>query len=188
MRHQLVGLLAGSVQAHRVVHRVVHREGHLGVGPVHAGAAGVHQVFHPVLPASLQHVANAHQVALQVGPGVLQRVAHPGLRGQVDHALRPVAGKQRVQARGIGNVAFGEGKARVGAELCQPGMLQARVVVRVEVVDADDLIAALQQLLGHVHADEAGAAGDEDFHGEPFSRCRTGRGCRPCRPRRGCRR
>ena len=46
----------------------------------------------------------------------------------------------------------------------QPRVLQLDVVVVVEVVEADHLVAARQQALRDVHADEAGGAGDEDFH------------------------
>ena len=45
--------------------------------------------------------------------------------------------------------------------------LQAHVVVVVEVVEADDLVAAREQLLRGVEADEAGGAGDEDLHRRP---------------------
>ena len=35
---------------------------------------------------------------------------------------------------------------------------------RVEVVDADDRLAALQQPFGHMHADETRCSGDDDGH------------------------
>ena len=46
----------------------------------------------------------------------------------------------------------------------QPRLLQRDVVVVVEVVEPDDFVAALQQQLRGVEADEAGRAGDEEFH------------------------
>jgi hypothetical protein len=52
----------------------------------------------------------------------------------------------------------------MGFRLLQAGQLQARVVVVVEVVDADYLVAAREQNLGDMHADETGRAGDENFH------------------------
>ena len=45
----------------------------------------------------------------------------------------------------------------------QPRFLQRHVVVVVEIVEADDLIAALEQQLRGVKADEAGGAGDEEI-------------------------
>ena len=48
-------------------------------------------------------------------------------------------------------------------------MLERRLLqlaVLGEVVEADDLVAGLQQLFDQIAADEAGRAGDEDFHGD----------------------
>ena len=49
-------------------------------------------------------------------------------------------------------------------ELLQPCELQVDVVVLVEVVEPDDGVAAREQALCDVHADETGGAGDEDLH------------------------
>ncbi len=49
-------------------------------------------------------------------------------------------------------------------QLLQPCKLQIDVVVIIEVVEADNRIAAREQTLRDMHADEAGSAGDEDFH------------------------
>jgi hypothetical protein len=43
-------------------------------------------------------------------------------------------------------------------------VLQADIVVIVEVVDADDRVNAAKEAQSGVHADETGGAGDEDFH------------------------
>ena len=50
-------------------------------------------------------------------------------------------------------------------ELRQAGLLQAGIVIAVQVVDADDGVAALEQSEAGVEADEAGGAGDQEFHG-----------------------
>ena len=49
-------------------------------------------------------------------------------------------------------------------ELLQPRELQVDVVVVVEVVEPDHGVAAREQALRDVHADETGGAGDQDFH------------------------
>ena len=56
---------------------------------------------------------------------------------------------------------------RVIKEAREPRLLQADVVVIVEAVEADDRVATRQQYLGDVRTDEAGGAGDEDFHALP---------------------
>ena len=52
----------------------------------------------------------------------------------------------------------------------ESGQLEAWIVVVIEVVDADDLVTAFEQEAGDVHADKAGGAGDEDFHGSDLLR------------------
>ena len=44
-------------------------------------------------------------------------------------------------------------------------LLELRVVVRGEGVEADHLLAAIEQRLAGMEADEPGSAGDEHFHG-----------------------
>ena len=80
----LAGLLAGRVQAHRVVHAVVLGKRHHRVAALHAAAAGIHQVLHTVVAAAFEHVHEADDVAVDVGVRVLQRIAHAGLRRQMD--------------------------------------------------------------------------------------------------------
>ena len=46
----------------------------------------------------------------------------------------------------------------------QPGLLQADVVVGIEVVQAQHALAAAQQGLGDMVADEPGGAGQQDGH------------------------
>ena len=47
----------------------------------------------------------------------------------------------------------------------QPPLFQPRVVGVVQIVDADDLVAGVEQQLGDLRGDEAGTAGDEvAFH------------------------
>jgi hypothetical protein len=53
----------------------------------------------------------------------------------------------------------------MGLQQRKPGKLERWIVVVVEIVDAHDLVAALEQPLRHMHADKAGATGDQSFHG-----------------------
>ncbi len=164
VRHQLVGLLAGGVQAHRVVDRVVGGERNLGVGAVDAGRAGVDEVLDAVVAAAFEQVGEADDVRLHVGVRILQRVAHAGLRGEVDDGVEVAFLEQVFHHHAVGDVVLEEAEVGVGLELLQPRELQRRVVVVVEVVDADHFVAALQQDLRDVHADKPGGAGEQDFH------------------------
>ena len=59
MRHELVALLAGGVQAHRIVNLVVFAVGHLAVEPVYGTRRGEHQVLDLVVAACLENVEEA---------------------------------------------------------------------------------------------------------------------------------
>ena len=169
--HQLVGLLGGGIQAHRMVHRLRLAEGQIAVAAIHRAAAGIHQVLHLLVAAALQHMAHRHQVALHVGAGILQGVAHAGLGRQVDQPVGPHGRQQRRQRRAIGQVELMKPPgARAAAGGClglQP--LQARlfeggVVVGIEIVDPHHLITTGQQPFAHARTDEAGRAGHENGH------------------------
>ena len=172
MRHQLVGLFAGGVQADRVVDRVVGGERNLGVGAVDAGRAGVDEVLDAVVAAAFEQVGEADDVGLHVGVRILQRVAHAGLRGEVDDGVEVAFFEQVFGHHAVGDVVFEEAEVGVGLQLFQSRELERRIIVVVEVVDADDFVAALEQNLCNMHADKTGGASNQNFHIIPpeFSR------------------
>jgi tRNA threonylcarbamoyladenosine modification (KEOPS) complex Cgi121 subunit len=90
-----IGFLGRGVQADRVIDVVVFGEGHPCVAAIDARTRRVDQMLHAAVAAALKHIHEAHQIAVDVGIGIEQRVAHPGLRRQVDHALETFVGKQR---------------------------------------------------------------------------------------------
>lgn len=165
--HELVGLLGGGVERHRRVHAVLLGERHLLVAAVDRAGAGVDEVPDRVVAAGLKHVEEADEVALEVGTRILDGVAHARLGGEVHHDVEAVLGEQALDEGGIAQVAAHEGEAAVGVGLgqhAQARVLDAGVVVAVEVVEADDcVIGLLEQLLDEEGTDEAGRSGDENF-------------------------
>ena len=165
--HQLVGLLGGGVERHRRVDAVLLGERHLLVAAVDRAGAGVDQVLDRVVAACLKDVEEADEVALEVGTRVFDGVAHARLGGEVHHDVEAVLHEQALDEGGIAQVAAHEGEAAVCVRLDQHAkarVLDAGVVVAVEVVEAYDyVIGLLEQLLDEERADEAGGSGDEDF-------------------------
>ena len=72
--------------------------------------------------------------------------------------------EQGVHGGAVLQVYPGEGEARQVFNLRQPRQLEIDVVVVVEVVQADHLVAPGQQFLGDVKADEARGAGNQYVH------------------------
>lgn len=165
--HELVGLLGGGVERHRRVHAVLLGERHLLVAAVDRTGARVDEVLDRVVAAGLEHVEEAHEVALEVGARVLDGVADARLGGEVHHDVETVLREQALDKGGVAEVAAHEGEAAVCVSLgqhAQTRVLDAGVVVAVEVVEADDgVIGLLEQFLDEERADEAGGSGDEYF-------------------------
>jgi hypothetical protein len=72
-------------------------------------------MLHRIVPAALEDVQEADDVRVDVGVRVDQRVAHAGLRREVDHAIEPLTRKQRRHAIPVGDVATLEPEAVVRA-------------------------------------------------------------------------
>ena len=92
---------------------------------------------------------------------MIDRVAHAGLRGEMDHAREPLPGEHIEQVLAIGNIDLFEPERLVVLQNGEPRLLQGGIVVRVHAVEADNDAPLLQQLLGDMKADEAGRSRDE---------------------------
>jgi hypothetical protein len=87
---------------------------------------------------------------------VVDRVADAGLGGEVNDDAETVGGEEGFHLAAVGEVDAGEGEGVALLEPFEPGLLEGRVVVVVEVVEADHLAALTEEALGEVEADEAG--------------------------------
>ena len=87
-------------------------------------------------------------------------MAHARLRRQVRDGAGVLHGVR--DRAGLGDVGLNETKRRM-RELLQPRRLQRRVVVVVEIVEANDRPALGEQGLGDMKADKTGGAGDQDW-------------------------
>ena len=116
------------------------------------------------MAAAFDDVQEADDVGLDVGVGVVRGVAHAGLGGEVDDALRSVGGEGVFDGVAVGEVGDDLGEAGAAFEAGEAGALEVDVVVVVEVVEADDFVAAVEQALGDVRADEAGGSCNQKFH------------------------
>jgi len=165
MRHEFVGFLGDRIQAHRMIDVVVLGKRHPGVAAIDARAARVHEVPDLVVPAAFQDVDEAGKVAAHVRLGVLQRIAHACLRGEVDHARTGSRENSERMPSSSATFELFEPEAGVLAQPFETGLLEADVVVVVQVVDADDFVSGGKQPLRDVHTDESGRAGNQAFQG-----------------------
>ena len=107
-----------------------------------------------IVPASLQNIGEADQIGVDIGVRISERVSHARLRGQMDDHGKPIPREQRRYRHAIRHIEPFELKARVVAQDIEPGGLQPRIIIGIEIVDPDDAVAGLQQPLRHVESDE----------------------------------
>src|ERR1700731_4821269 len=114
------------------------------------------------VPTAFQDIEEAGEVCVRVGVRIDQRVAHARLGGEMDHVLEAVLREQLRHPGAVGEVELDEMEGRIFAKLVEPRLLERRVIIGVEVVEAYDRAAGSQQPARHVEADETGGAGDEN--------------------------
>jgi hypothetical protein len=113
--------------------------------------------------ARLEQVGEADEVRLDIRLRVREREAHAGLCGEVKHGIRLRFLNEIFHGMRNSDVDLVEPKAAV-LQLRKPIPLELHRIVGRQVVDADHLVAALEQAPRAMHADEAGDASDENFH------------------------
>jgi len=154
-----------------VIDIVVYRKRHVGIGAVHTGTAGIDQMLDLMVAATFEHIQKTDYIGFNIGMGILQRVTHTGLGGEIDHAIEFFCGKQGFHGRPVGHVHANEAKAGLTGQLRQTRFLEFDIVVVVEIVDADHFIPPCKQTLRGMHTNKPGAAGDQDFQfTSPFAR------------------
>ena len=96
-----------------------------------------------LLAAALQDVQESDDVALHVGMGILDGIAHARLRGQMHHALELLARESACMAARSAISALAKRKFPIAlAECSRRAGFKCGVVIGVQVVESDDLIAA----------------------------------------------
>ena len=162
VRQQFVALFGGCVEGDRTVCLVRFGVGDLGVQSVHRTRRRIDQMLHAKVAAGLEDVQEARQVAFQVGVGVGDGVAHPGLRRQVHHFVEALPLEQRVERGLVGDIHPHE--AAGSAEFAQAALLEPHVIIVVYAVQAHDFVAAARETVHQFGADKSRSSGNQNFH------------------------
>src|SRR4051794_17198379 len=113
------------------------------------------------LATGFEHVEKPCHVAGYVRPRRFLRVAHAGLSSQVHCDVERASGSD-FNGDGRGRqLEPSEAEAAVRRQLREPVLLQLRIVVRVDVINAQHLVAALQQAAANVRTNKSSRTSNE---------------------------
>ena len=137
---------------------------HRRVGTIDTGTAGIYQVLNTVMTATLENVGKADDVAVDIGHRVLDGITDACLRSKVHDPLGFVQGEGIIHGLAVSQVSPDMGVIRVIGMTRKARLLDRRIVVIIVIIDADDMITALEQSQHQGRADKTSRSGDEDFH------------------------
>src|SRR5256885_1588437 len=119
------------------------------------------------MPRQVEHVAMPDEVRLHVGLRIFEAVANARLRAQVDDPVDLDRVGEGLERFGVGEVEVlePEAVAELLLKLGEPRLFELGIVISAEAVDADDLVAPLEQGPRCRSADEPRSPGDQNNHG-----------------------
>ena len=102
-------------------------------------------MLHPVMAAAFEDMQEAGDVRGDISVRVVERVADPGLRCEMHDARRLLLGEGRLDRGPVAEIGLDEAEGFVPRELEKPRLLQRHVVIGIEIVEPDHLVAALDR-------------------------------------------
>src|SRR6266571_9001153 len=114
------------------------------------------------MSAALENAEEADDVAVGVRVRIGKRVTDASLCCQVDYFINLLSLEKSEHDVTIGHIDTVECEIRVTCQAIQSRLLQLRIVVGVEVVDADNRIAAIKEAMRDVRSDESRSSGEEN--------------------------
>src|SRR5579885_1425810 len=126
---------------------VLHGERHPRIAAVNRARRCEHKMFDVGMSAAFEDVQKPCKVAVGVRMGIRERVADTGLGSEMHDAAYWIAIKHGRNGGAIRKVDSFKLKCRKGSQAREPRFFQPHVIVRVEVVEPEDLITTLEQPL-----------------------------------------
>ena len=89
-------------------------------------------------------------------------MTHASLRGEMYDGRKSMRIEQLRHGLAVGNIHLREFEIGERLELRDPSLLETRIIISIEVIDAHYLVPVCQQAPRNVHADESGRTSDEN--------------------------
>src|SRR5262245_16627770 len=97
---------------------------------------------------------------------MIERVADTGLRCEMDDALGPLRGEHRLDHFALGKVRLDEMESVAALEPFETGVVEGDIVIRADIVEPNDLVAAGAQPGRRMETAEPRGAGKRNAHVE----------------------
>lgn len=104
-------------------------------------------MFDLVVSAGFEDIGETYNVGVYVGVGVFKTVANASLCCEVDDGGEVVFVEQLLHGRSSFQSNVMEGKARMSLQVLQSCFLQIHIVIIIEIVYSDNIVAIVQQPL-----------------------------------------
>lgn len=150
LRDDFAGAFGCSIEGKGFFERILDAEGKSVVAAIYGGRRCKHEMLEcaalPDAPGEFADNDLSLQVGACVGEGVIKGITHAGLCRHMNDGVDVVFSvREFANDDLVGDVAFEEGEILMLPETFQPCVFEFRIVVCVEVIDADDLLATLEQ-------------------------------------------
>ena len=117
-----------------------------------------------VVTAALEHMQGSGDIGVDISVRVIERIADAGLRGEMNDALGPLLGENRLDHFTLGKVSLDEIESVAALEPIKTRLFQGDIVVGAHIVEPNNLVAAVEQPGRRMETDEAGGAGNQNAH------------------------
>ena len=115
------------------------------------------------MSGSFEDVHEPGEIAVYIRVRIYERVANTGLSRKMHHGIESLALEQLGNGAPISQITTNEPEAVSPRETREPRFLQPDIVVGVQIVEPNHLVAAIEESLGGMESDEASRARDECF-------------------------
>src|SRR5262249_45118657 len=104
----------------------------------------------------------ACQIGIDIRKRIDQRIPNASLAGEVNNIGKAAILKQTRNAGAVGEVQFHETESREFGETCASRLFERWIVIGIQIVEPDNLVAVAQKALRDVKANKASRACDKD--------------------------
>ena len=107
-----------------------------------------------VIPATFKNIKESVDIGVQIRMRIINGISNARLGSEVNHSIEWILMKNLRNSTAVREIRFEKGEIFQSLQRLQSRVLQRRIIVRVYVVDPDDVVACGTQFMGHGTSDK----------------------------------